>query len=149
MSDDEVGAFLAEHRKVQVATNGPGGFPHLSTLFYGLLGGTLVFWTYAASQKAVNLGRDPRMSCLVEDGEEYSELRGATLYGRAEVHRDPAEVLRAGAVVGAAMSGLGAGYAMVPPPGTGAREALERAARKRVAVHLTPERTVSWDHSKL
>ena len=38
----------------------------------------LAFWTYGRSQKIVNLRRDPRITCLVEDGEDYFELRGVS-----------------------------------------------------------------------
>ncbi|MGI5120440.1 pyridoxamine 5'-phosphate oxidase family protein [Marinactinospora thermotolerans] len=143
MSDHEVAAFLAEHRKVQVATVGRNGEPHLSTLFYAMLEGRLAFWTYAASQKVVNLRRRPTMTCLVEDGEEYARLRGVTLYGTAEIHADPTTVLHVGAAVAARMAGVG-----VEEPGD-VRAGLERAGRKRVAVFLSVRRVASWDHTKL
>jgi len=59
--------------------------PHLTTLFYVLEDGKLAFWTYGASQKAVNLRRDPRITCLVENGEDYFELRGVSILGRARL----------------------------------------------------------------
>ena len=63
MGEDEVAAFLAGHLKVQVASIGRDGAPHLTTLFYVLLDGRIAFWTYATSQKVRNLERDPRISC--------------------------------------------------------------------------------------
>ena len=38
--------------------------------------GRIAFWTYASSQKIKNLERDDRITCLVEDGTDYFELRG-------------------------------------------------------------------------
>ena len=73
--------------KVQVATIGPDGAPHLTTLFYVVEDGQIAFWTYGASQKVVNLRRDPRITCLVEDGEDYFELRGVSIQGTAALDR--------------------------------------------------------------
>lgn len=145
MTPEERAAFLAANRKVQVATVGPDGAPHLSTLFYALVGGRLAFWTYAASQKAVNLRRDPRVTCLVEDGEEYGELRGLMLRGTAETTDDPEAVRRVGTAVTAAMTGT----PEEALEAAGAREEIERAGRKRVAVFVREEHAASWDHSKL
>ena len=92
MSETEVAAFLRDNVKVQVASIGRDGAPHLTTLFYALDAGNghdghdgdrLAFWTYGRSQKIRNLERDPRITCLVEDGTDYFELRGASLAGRA------------------------------------------------------------------
>lgn len=83
MTPSEVDRFLGSHRKVQVAVNGHDGVPHLTTLFYMLdEQRRICFWTYGTSQKIKNLERDARISGLVEDGEEYAELRGVSLRGR-------------------------------------------------------------------
>ena len=60
MSDKELRAFLAEQMIVSCATIGPNGRPHLVPLWYVADGGELRGWTYAKSQKAKNLERDPR-----------------------------------------------------------------------------------------
>ena len=52
-------------------------------MFYALIDDRIAFWTYRGSQKARNLARDPRVSCLVETGEEYFELRGVQVTGIA------------------------------------------------------------------
>ncbi|GAA1070562.1 pyridoxamine 5'-phosphate oxidase family protein [Nocardiopsis composta] len=145
LTGEEAEAFLAANRKVQVATVGRDGAPHLSTLFYAMVGGRLAFWTYAASQKAVNLRRDPRMTCLVDDGEDYGELRGLVLYGTAELDGDPAAVARVGTAVTAAMTGT----PVADLQGPEAQQGIAQAGRKRVAVFLDVQRTVSWDHRKI
>jgi hypothetical protein len=147
MSDDEVAAFLAGSFKVQVATVGRDGGPHLVTMFYALLDGKIAFTTYRSSQKVLNLRRDPTMTCLVEDGTEYGELRGAALYGKGRVIEDPDVRLKVGAVVGSRMAGL-------PVPEMGApvdpafAAGLERSLAKRVVIVMEPDRVVSWDHRK-
>jgi PPOX class probable F420-dependent enzyme len=144
MTDQEAAAFLAAGRKAQLATNGSDGFPHLVTIYYGLTDGQITFWTYRKSQKALNLERDPRISCLVEDGAEYFDLRGVLVQGTATRVDDPREVAAIGrrisAVIGGAMASAG-------------EEALaayvEHAARKRCGYRVEPANLISWDHTKL
>ena len=68
-------AMLSDGRKLQLATINPDGTPHLVTMYYVMIDGQIIFWTYRSSQKARNLQRDPRVTCLVETGEEYFDLR--------------------------------------------------------------------------
>ena len=140
MTADEAAALLAESRKLQLATINPDGTPHLVTMFYVLLGGRIAFWTYRASQKARNLARDPRLTCLVETGEEYFELRGVQVAGRAQIVEDQAGILEIGRAVAGGLAGVPAGAL---------DGYVEQAARKRVGVIVEPTRTISWDHRKL
>ncbi|MEV5576229.1 pyridoxamine 5'-phosphate oxidase family protein [Spirillospora sp. NPDC052269] len=147
MSPDEVAAFLGESHRVQVATVGGDGAPHLVTMFYALLDGRIAFTTYRSSQKVLNLRRNPVMTCLVEDGVQYGELRGVTLYGRGLVIEDREPLLKIGVVVGSRMAGL-----PVPEVGEPVDPAfaagLEQAMAKRVLIVMEPDRVVSWDHGK-
>jgi len=102
MSDGEIEQFLTDNMKVQIATIGPDGTPHLTTLFYVLEDGMVAFWTYGRSQKVVNLRRDPRITCLIEDGEDYFELRGVQLTG---VVRPVEDVAAVGRLVAARVDG--------------------------------------------
>lgn len=145
MDDAERAAYLAGQVKVQVATLGRDGWPHLTTLFYVLDDARIAFWTYARSQKVRNLERDPRISCLVEDGEQYAELRGVSIRGRAEIRREPEAVARVGAAVAVAMTGVSSFEEL----GELGRLEVERQAAKRVAVVVQPDRVASWDHRKL
>src|SRR5215472_6144265 len=106
MTAGEAAAFLAESRKLQLATINIDGTAHLVTMFYVMLGGRIAFWTYRTSQKARNLARDPRVTCLVETGEEYFELRGVQVVGRVEPVDDPAGVLEIGRGIAGVMAGM-------------------------------------------
>jgi PPOX class probable F420-dependent enzyme len=140
MTAAETAAFLARGRKLQLATINPDGTPHLVTMYYALDGGRITFWTYRASQKARNLDRDPRVTCLVETGEQYFDLRGVQVRGRVRLVGDPAEVREIGRRVAAVMAGPDAGSL---------DDYVEHAARKRVGYIVEPERVSSWDHAKL
>lgn len=145
LTEQETEEFLGSRTKVQVATNGPDGTPHLTTLFYVLDEGRIAFWTYARSQKIRNLERDDRVAVLVEDGESYFELRGASITGRAEIVRDPERLFAIGARVACAMSGVDSLDAL----GEFGRAQVEKQATKRVAVVVHPESVATWDHRKM
>ncbi len=141
MSDDEVTALLEGSRKLQLATINPDGTPHLVTMFYGLDKGRITFWTYGKAQKARNLERDPRVSCLIEAGEDYAELRGILLYGRVTRMDAAEDVLAVGMDVARRMT-----------PGVAdelLRPYVEQTGRKRVAYVVEPTKVVSWDHRRL
>lgn len=142
LTDEELDDFLAAQMKVQVATVGPDGAPHLTTLFYVMDQGRVAFWTYAASQKIANLRRDPRISCLVEDGEDYFELRGVSIQGRATLVEDFDEIHALGSRVATRMAG---GVDL----GALGDEVVAKQARKRVGVIVEPEKVASWDHRKM
>ncbi|AQZ68997.1 unnamed protein product [[Actinomadura] parvosata subsp. kistnae] len=141
MSDDEVTAFLEGSRKLQLATINPDGTPHLVTMFYGLDEGRIAFWTYAKAQKARNLARDPRVSCLVEAGEDYAELRGVLLYGTAARVDDRDRVLSIGLAIARRMTPGVADELLLPY--------VEKTGAKRVAYVVERTKVVSWDHRRL
>jgi len=140
MTDAEVAEFLAAERTLQVASIGPDGTPHLVPMWFKVIDGRIAMWTYARSQKAANLRRDPRVVCLAEAGESYGELRGVSITGRAELHDDYDTVF----AVGARLYGRYQGDMT-----HASRAGVEAEARKRLAVFVTPEKTASWDHRKL
>ena len=143
LDDAEIAEFLASHMKVQIGTLDANGGPHLTTLYYVIDDeGRIAFWTYGASQKIVNLRRDPRIACLVEEGDEYFDLRGVSIRGTARLVEDYDGIRAIGRKVVTAMAGgadLGAeGDAIV-----------DAQAKKRVGVIVEPVKVASWDHSKL
>lgn len=142
MSDAEVASFLDSQKVLTLGTNGHRGWPHLMPLWYVVRDGRLWGWTYAKSQKAVNLERDARCTLQVESGVEYAELRGVMLECSAVVHRD-VEVV---AGIGLELVGR---YA---PPGADVpamQDAFRAQAVKRVGLEFVERRRVSWDHTKL
>jgi PPOX class probable F420-dependent enzyme len=142
MTAEEIEQLLAAEHKVQLATNGHDGFPHLVTMYYVLADGLITFWTYRNSQKARNLERDTRISCLVETGEQYFDLKGVLVQGTARRIDDQAEVAEIGRKITAVFS----------EPITDAdalTQYVEHAARKRIGYAVEPTRIISWDHAKL
>lgn len=141
MSEQEIEDFLAGRHTMNIATFGPDGNIHLVAMWYGFHGKNTAFETFAKSQKVLNLRRDPRITVLVEDGEEYDKLRGVEIVGTAVIHDDP-EVL-----IGVARTVVDRYFGVENPDDLDAVAA--GLANKRVAIEIVPEKVVSWDHSKL
>jgi PPOX class probable F420-dependent enzyme len=140
MNDDEIAAYLAERRKLHVATIDRHGSPHLMPMYFLVVDGAVAFWTYTTSQKIVNLRRDPRITVMAEDGEAYFDLRGVQIAGRAHLTSDAAKLLAFGERLHERYFG---------PLDDGARAYVARSATRRTMVTVEPVRVVSWDHRKL
>ena len=141
MTDADVLTFIEERKSLQVATLNKDGSVHLTTLWFALVDGDIVFETFTKSQKIVNLQRDARITVLLEDGTEYNELRGVSISGRAVLYDDPERVHPL------ALAVMRRNQPEIP------EDALDKVAKmmasKRTAVVVKAERTVSWDHGKL
>jgi len=141
MTSEEALAFLEEERIVVVATNGHDGFPHLMPLWYVLRDQRLWAWTYAQSQKARNLERDPRATLEVEAGVEYSELRGVMLRAEVHLHRDLETVTALGLELFARYTGASSEEV---------EEMVRAQAPKRAGLEFVETgRRATWDHRKL
>jgi len=140
MSDAEITEFMARSRIATLATIGPNGAPHLTAMWYAVIDGELWFETKAKSQKAVNLRRDPRVTCLLEAGQTYDQLRGVAIEGHAEIIDDPDKLWAVGVSVWERYTG---------PYREEVRPAVEQMLNKRIAIRVVPERLRSWDHRKL
>ena len=141
MSSAEVLAFLAEERVLTVATLGRDGWPHLMPLWFVVRDGECWAWTYAKSQKARNLERDPRCTLQFEAGDAYDELRGVMLKCECVIHRDLPTVTALGEEIARRYGGADLDDA--------ARAYVARQAAKRVGLQFQVRDTASWDHRKL
>ena len=141
MSEAEIAALFAECKSLQVATLGTQGEPHLTTLWYTVHEGKVMFETYGKSQKVMNLCRDPRIAVLCEAGEQYAELRGVSINGRAEIVDAGPHLLELMQLLVESNH-----------PGLVSERAAAQAAamaEKRVVVVVHANKVVSWDHRKL
>lgn len=141
MTDEECRDFLATQEVLVLSTIGPGGYPHSMPLSYVVLDDRMWCWTYAKSQKARNLERDPRAAALVETGRDYAELRGAMLRVDVALHRDHDTIERvAVGLVERAAAGGTSGPDL---------ELFRSQIPRRVALELVERSRVTWDHRKL
>ena len=145
MSSDEIARFLAEPRTAALSTLDHSGAPHAAGMWFAIGGPEILMWTYAKSQKAVNLRRDPRCALLVEDGVAYGELRGVMVTGAVTLIETIEDIRSIGIAL----------YERYTKPATGVAVEdgpiveIERQARKRVGISLPLAHAASWDHRKL
>ena len=144
MSDPEMRSFLDAGRTAVLVTLSADGSPEpVGMWFLVEADGAVVMRTYAASQKAVNLRRDPRVALLVEAGDHYAELRGVRLSGTVELIDDVETIADI-------WTGLAVRYEdMAPEHEAAFREVALARAGKQVGLRLRPTEVVSWDHRKL
>lgn len=140
MTPEEIEAFIHERRPMTMCTLNHDGSIHAVAMWYGFLDGAIAIETKAKAQKAINLGRDGRITCMMEDGDTYEELRGVELVGRAEIVEDAEQRFELGVNLferyyGAYTEEL--------------RPFIDTMLHKRIVAKVHVERTVSWDHRKL
>jgi PPOX class probable F420-dependent enzyme len=134
-------AFLEDARTMTLASVDRHGYPHLVAMWFTVdPDGTVLMTTFAKSQKAVNLRRDPRCTLLVERGTSYDQLQGVMIRGRAALEDDVERTLDV-------LTRIHRKHGGEQPEGL--RAVLRAQARKRVSVRVTPLRVSSWDHTKL
>lgn len=140
MTPDEADEFVRRHRTMSMCTLNHDGSIHAVAMWYGFLEGAVAIETKAKSQKARNLRRDPRMTCLFESGDTYETLQGVELVGRGEIVEEPERIWELGVSV---FERYQAPYTEELKP------FVEMMLHKRIVVKLNVERVVSWDHHKL
>lgn len=140
MTPEEVDAFIHERRPMTMCSINHDGTIHAVAMWYGFLEGCVAVETKAKSQKVQNLRRNPRITCLFEDGDYYEELRGVELVGTVEIVEDPERMWTLGVDV----------FERYYSPYTeDLRPFVETMLNKRVVLKVTVDRVVSWDHRKL
>jgi PPOX class probable F420-dependent enzyme len=143
LTEDEQRELIDRERIVVVSSLGPRGWPHVMPLWYVPRDGEIWIWTYAKSQKAKNLERDPRATLLIETGIEYQELRGVQIEAEAELIRDIDRIVDYAKDL---TIRYGEGIESVEDD---AAAGLRAQAPKRVAIQFHPKRIATWDHRKL
>ena len=143
MNAEEIREYLMTQPRIIVISNGPLGFPHPAPMNFGLDDQDRVLMlTFAKSQKVHNLERDPRATLLVESGRVYQELRSVIIYARTEI-------IHPGPAFEAARASFGDKQQTRTAQTPEMLQQIDESMKKRVCLRFTPERYVSWDHSKL
>jgi hypothetical protein len=94
------------------------------------------------SQKVQNLLRSPKITCMIEAGLTYDQLRGVSIEGNAHIidDTDDPEYWAAAVSVYERYNG---------PYSDEMKPVVEMMMNKRVIVRVDPARVRSWDHRKL
>ncbi|HXY92796.1 MAG TPA: pyridoxamine 5'-phosphate oxidase family protein [Acidimicrobiia bacterium] len=143
MTPDEIDEFVRGWHTMNCATMKADGTIHLVAMWYAFLEGAPALETKAKSQKVLNLRRDPRITCLIEEGDRYEELRGVELVGTGEIVEEHDRIFEIGVSIVERQSDRP--FERTPE----GIEIVENLIRKRVGVKIHVDKVVSWDHRKL
>ena len=144
MTPEEISSFLAGSKTMTICSINASGVPHPMPMWFGIEpDGAIVMTTFTKSQKIRNLERDPRVSLLVEAGEEYAQLQGVVIYGEAEL------LPNADQVVEILLTVTKRGGAVGDASDDAVRAGVRATATKRTGIRVRPQKIVSWDHRKL
>ncbi len=155
MTDQEAVAFLREGMREMwpmfLATNGPGGYPHVVSMGWIYMDGRILFQTYNKSQKVMNLRRDPKAAVILEaehsGGFEHRRLRGLMIRGVCELDENPDRVIEI--LTAMWQNGADRNLRLGAKPQTELLEFVKQRATKRIAISFAPQKWASWDHGKL
>lgn len=93
----DVASILLEGKDMTLATLQPDGAPQATTVSYASDGEAIFFGCAESSRKAQNLARDHRVSITITlPYEDWAQIRGLSLSGRARQIDDGEEIGRVG-----------------------------------------------------
>src|SRR5690606_10819130 len=106
LTEEEKQKFMEDGWTLQVASIGPGGYPHLVAMWYVIIDGKIHFTTFGKSQKVLNLRRDPKISVMLEAGKGYAELKGLVIEGTGTILEDTPFTAKVMGLVGQKYNGI-------------------------------------------
>lgn len=140
----EIEEYLQARPRVVLCINRPGRPPMATPMWFAWIDGQVWMHTLLASRKVDYIRADPNVTCLVESGQHYYELKAVQIRGPCEVVDDPEQV-RAGI---ARMNEAKPLYGSLRPASWPPH--LERHyAKPRALLRVTPQRITTWDFSKI
>ena len=144
MTDEEITDFLRTSRTIILVSNGKEGYPHPMPMWYAVDDDNAIYMTtFRKSQKIRNLQHDPRVALLVEAGDAYKELKSVVIYTEVELFEDIETTRDILLRISEHRGDLHGGVVEE------IRKNMTKTAEKRIGMKFTPDRIISWDHSKL
>jgi nitroimidazol reductase NimA-like FMN-containing flavoprotein (pyridoxamine 5'-phosphate oxidase superfamily) len=144
LTDTEIADFLRQSRTIILVSNGKDGFPHPMPMWYAVDDNNVVtMTTFGKSQKINNLRKDPKVALLVESGDVYQELKSVIIYTEVELIEDVTATRDILFNISVQRGDL------QEDANESIREGMMKSAEKRIGMRFTPDKIVTWDHSKL
>jgi len=131
--------FLADNHVLTLATVGPDGAPHATSLLYATRGLALVWTSKPTTRHSAHLANGPGVSATIApDTADFAAIRGLRIVGTARRLDVPAEAAAGRAVLEARYPALA---------GEGAPAGVREAWAKASIYQLDPERFTWIDNS--
>ena len=148
LTPDETHEFLLNQRTLILSTLKKGGAPVAHALWYTYVDDALYFSIQAGSFKHKNILRDNRVSCLIEAGESYFELRGVMVQGRCTEVTSQNEMERVRQAGEEKHARIGSGLEEMPPWFSNNRtQRQDRSAR--VLLKVSMDQVTTWNFSQV
>lgn len=145
LTDEEISEYLRSSRTIILVSNGKDGYPHPMPMWFAIDDDNNIYMTtFRKSQKVNNLRNNPQVALLVESGDAYQELKSLLIYTEVEFVDDvegTRDILL--------QISLQRGDISSEDASSEIQEGMLKTAAKRIGMKFTPNKIVSWDHSKL
>lgn len=145
LTQEELDEFLTHSLTVHVATIRKSGMPLLTALWYVWMDGSVFFGSAEESPKIQHIKRDPRAAFIVEEGDQWIDLKAVTAGCDAIIVTDEATLKRYHALREAKYAGKALPRESLPTV------SQKHYARERVIIKLTPRpgELKSWYNRKI
>ncbi len=139
----ELWRFIASKEKVYVAFPMEGGYPHVSPMWFCVLGEKIYLRTQSYKVKA-RLAKAGRACCTLDEGRRYVELKGVAIWGKTRVVAEPGLAARVEDAMNQKYRRLQWKPAEMP-----AWWVKERRSETRAYIEIVPEKVSSWDNARV
>jgi PPOX class probable F420-dependent enzyme len=145
LTEDEMNEFLDAGHTLILSTIRKSGEPWMTPVWYVWMDGAFWIGTAAQSAKAQHIRRDPRVCCLVEQGEKWVDLKAVVANCDASFVEDEALIARVQTAIDRKYGPFRLDRSTMP-------EATQKHyARERAIIRLAPRQDAlrSWYNRKL
>ena len=145
LTPEELDAFLDKGHTLIVATVRKSGEPFLVPVWYVWRDGAFWVGTPARSSKVAHIKRDPRVCCMVEEGEAWLDLKAVIMNCEASVVEDTGKIAEIEAAIDRKYEGFRMDRSKLP------EATRNHYATGRVILRFTPKpgELRSWYNRKI
>lgn len=143
MSREEVWRFLASQRRVYLGFTLDTGYPHVTPIWFVLLGRKLYMRAQDYKVK-VGLAAKGKACVVIDEGDRYRELRGVVMWGKTRLLSERDLVARVTRSFVAKYSERQWKAREMPQAWVKARR-----REKRAFIEFVPQKIDSWDNGKV
>jgi nitroimidazol reductase NimA-like FMN-containing flavoprotein (pyridoxamine 5'-phosphate oxidase superfamily) len=143
MTKAEVWRFIESQSRVFLAFTMPGGYPHLTPIWFTVHRGNLYMRAQTYKVK-VRLAAAGKACVAVDAGESYRELRGVVIWGRSSIVEEKS-------LISLLQGKFEKKYARLQWKAKEMPKSwvAERGKEARAFIELVPEKVASWDNRKV
>jgi PPOX class probable F420-dependent enzyme len=145
LTEDEIDEYLASGHTLIIATTRKSGEPFMTPIWYVWMDGSFWVRTGPKSAKVQHIRRDPRVCCMVEEGEAWIDLKAVIANCDATFVEDPELTARVGEALDAKYAAFKLNRSTLPDA------TRNHYAGERTFIRMTPrpDEIRSWWNRKI